>query len=190
MGRCKQLLRINGQSMISKVVSGVLKSMVEDVLVVLGHRADDISTVLPNQGVETVFNPDFKEGMGSSLRVGVKGLSGETEAFLVVLGDQPFLEPDTIDRIISKYERIEADIVAPFYKGTRGNPVLFDYSLKKKIIDITGDIGAREILERKEEHVSRVEVSSPSVLIDVNTEEDFKRIQRYGKDIEAMIDGE
>lgn len=184
----KQLLKIGNRTMVETVVSSVMESKAEDMIVVLGYRADDVYDVLPEGEYKIVFNPDFEEGMGTSLKRGVDELSAETEAFLVVLADQPFLEPETIDEIINEYERAEPEIVAPAYGGTRGNPVLIDCSLRERIMDIEGDMGAREILGEREESVSLVEISSPSVLFDVNTEEDYKKIQRHGKNIEAIMD--
>lgn len=179
MRSCKQLLKIGGKSMIERVVSSVLESNVDETVVVLGFRAKEVASELPEGDIKTVVNPDFKEGMSTSLKSGLKEISTDSNAVLIVLADQPLLERKVINDLINEYERTDNHIVAPIYKGQRGNPVLIDLFLKGNLLKIEGDIGGREILKSRKDEVLLVEVDTPSVILDVNTAEDVKRVRDF-----------
>lgn len=179
MQDCKQLLKIGGKPMIKSVVSSVLESNVDETVVVLGYRAREVADELPGGDIKTVVNPDFEEGMSTSLKSGLKKISADSNAVLIVLADQPLLETEVINHLINEYERTDHHIVAPIYKGQRGNPVLIDISLKSDLLKIRGDVGAREILENRKYEVLLVEVNTPSVMLDVNTAEDVKKVRDF-----------
>ncbi len=103
MSSCKQLLKIAGESMISRVVRAVEASKVDEIIIVIGHRADKVREVLPSGDFDIVFNPNYREGMSTSLRAGVDRLGADSEAVLIVLGDQPLVEPEVIDKLIRTY---------------------------------------------------------------------------------------
>lgn len=185
MKRCKQLIEIDGQPMIEKLTSTTLDSKVDETILVLGYKADDIRSRIVTENIDIVLNPDFEEGMSTSLKAGLREVDEEAEAILVVLGDQPLLESELIDRLIEEYESTDSPIVAPVYKGQRGNPVLLDISLKDELLHLKGDIGARDIIEEREEDVSLLKVNTPSVLMDVNTQEDLDRVKELiGRGVE------
>ncbi len=165
--------------MLERVISNLQESSVDEIVVVLGYRHKEVERDLSESGFDVVINSEYESGMSTSLKAGMNVLNEETEAVLVVLADQPLLEPETVDAIIEKYKGSEFSIVAPFYKGERGNPVLLDMSLRDEIMQIQGDMGARGILNEREDEVGEVEVSTPSVVLDVDTEQDKKRIKKF-----------
>lgn len=176
---CKQLLEFDNEPMVGHVVGNVLDSRVDEIIVVLGYRAEEVAKVIPKDGVKIIINPDFEEGMSTSLRAGLEEVSQSSGAVLVVLADQPLVKNNVFNKMIKKYKETDASIVAPVYKGVRGNPVLFDLSLKPEMMEIQGDVGARGILKKYEGEVQRVEVDSPGVILDVNTEEDFQKVKKF-----------
>lgn len=183
MDKCKQLLKICGKNMVEKVVETVKDSQVDETIVVLGHKADQVLEKLPEEDLKIVFNPDYQNGMSTSLKAGIRGLGEETEAVLIVLADQPLVEPEVINRMIKEYEDSDDLILAPVYEGERGNPVLLDISLKDEMMGIEGDIGARNILKNREKDFRKVEVETPSVVMDVDTREDVEKIEKMREDI-------
>ncbi len=181
MGSCKQLLNIGEKTMIERVFETVMCSQVDEIIIVLGYNAEQIQDKLPESGFEVIYNPDFREGMGSSLKTGIGEVGEDAEAVLIVLADQPLLEPEVIDRLIERYEESDDLIVAPAYKGERGHPVLLDISLKKELMNIEGDIGARNILKNRKKDFSKIEVETPSVVMDIDTNKDIEKIERMRK---------
>jgi len=108
--------------------------------------------------------------MSTSLQAGLRSLPADAEAVVVVLGDQPFVEPATIDALLDEYRRSRATIVLPTYDGRRGNPVLIDRSLFARAMELRGDVGFRAIFGQ----VAEVPVNDRGVIEDIDTIEDFE----------------
>ncbi|MGC9335999.1 MAG: nucleotidyltransferase family protein [Anaerolineae bacterium] len=111
-----------------------------------------------------------------SLRVGVAALRRDIQAAFIVLADQPGLTVDLLRSLLARYHATNARIIAPFYEGRRGNPVLFDRALFVHLQAVDGDKGARELLALHEDWVEPVDVDSPAVLLDVDTPHDYRRL--------------
>ncbi len=181
MGTPKQLLRIGGRGLLEHVLENVRRSRVEEVVLVLGFAAEEIQRGLSLAGVKTVLNPAYEAGMGTSLRTGLAALGERTRAALVVLADQPFVQPATLDRLIVRHARLQAEsvfpqIVLPLYKGFRGNPVLLDRSVFPELMSLNGDVGCRAIFGSHLENIVKVEVDDPGILLDIDSQEDFEKL--------------
>lgn len=174
MGRPKQLLLIDGQPMVRRVAEVVCASALSQVLVIVGANAERVAEALHGLPVELLHNPAWPEGMSTSLRTGLRAVRPDIEAVLVVLADQPALTPGLLQRLVERYRITRAPIVAPFYRGHRGNPVLFGRSLFPELLAIHGDRGARRIIARHEERVERVALDDAAVVQDVDTIEDYE----------------
>jgi len=129
MGSIKQLLPLGGRTLIENVLENLRESQVDEIVLVLGFSADMIREKIPLDGVKVIINEAYREGMGTSLRTGIAHVSPEASAALVVLADQPFVQPGTIDQLIRVYREQKPQIVIPVYQGFRGNPVLLDRSV-------------------------------------------------------------
>jgi molybdenum cofactor cytidylyltransferase len=172
MGRPKQLLPLPGGTVLSTVVSRLLESSVDRVVVVLGHEAEVIrrgSGLPADPRVAVVVNADHAEGMASSLRSGVAACA-DAEAVVVALGDQPGIEPSVVTRLVSAF-RAGARLAVPVQGERRGHPVLFDRSLYAELLALRGDRGAREVVARHWPGAASVEAAIPS---DLDTEEDYR----------------
>ncbi|RLA99736.1 MAG: molybdenum cofactor cytidylyltransferase, partial [Deltaproteobacteria bacterium] len=104
MGRLKQLLPLGGSTLIEVVLENLLRSRLQEVIVVLGFGAEEIRPRVEAKGVRVAVNPRYKEGMASSLRVGLDALDPRAEGILVALADQPFIPPEVIDRLIEAFQ--------------------------------------------------------------------------------------
>jgi len=173
-GSPKQLLRWKGKTLLEHVADGALDSSVDQVVVVLGHERETISALLTDRRVETVVNKDWEQGQASSVRVGLQALRESCDACLFVLADQPHVTSDLIDSIVSRYRRTLAPIVVPVYRGQRGNPVLFARSLFPELLEMQGDQGGRQVLERHENEAETVEVRDPRVFLDIDTMDEYE----------------
>jgi xanthine dehydrogenase accessory factor len=192
MGEPKPLVPVGDQPMLSRVLEGVRGSRVADLVVVLGEAADRVHRDLGLAGARIVTNPAFRSGMSSSLKVGLASLPKTSEAFFVVLGDEPFVRAETYDALIAAREATGARIILPTYHGVRGNPVLLDRSLESEADTITGDRGCRELHQRHPEETLEVPVEDPGVLIDLDTPEEVERVRsalREGRPLQEMVPG-
>ncbi len=177
MGEPKPLVNLDGEPLLSRVLKAIAGSRVGETVVVLGAAAEQVRAGVRLNGARTVENPRFLEGMSSSLRAGVAALAPDSEAFFVVLGDQPFVRSDTYDALIAARERTHARIVLPVFAGVRGNPVLIDRSVAGEVDELVGDRGCRALRLRHPEETVEVPVDDPGVVIDLDTPEDFRRVR-------------
>jgi molybdenum cofactor cytidylyltransferase len=172
-GRSKQLADLEATALVRRAMDSLERSPVDEIVVVVGHRAADVTEKIRKTRSKIVFNENYEEGIGSSLRTGVAALSREASATLVCLADQPFVTPELLERIIARHRRTGADVVVSVSEGVITPPVLFARKLFGEIADLRGDRGAKSIIERHA-GFERVRVR-PEVLLDVDTEEDLGR---------------
>lgn len=175
-GTNKLLARLEGEALVARSVDAALTSAAEPVLVVVGHDAAGVRTVLAGRDVRTVENPRWAEGMGTSLAAGVAALPEEVDAVLVCLGDMPWVRPAHLDALIAAFAAAPADaICAPRHAGRRGHPVLFAARYFAELRELGGDAGARSLIEAHPRDLRLVEVDDPGVLRDVDTPADLSQ---------------
>ena len=120
-----------------------------------------------------VVNPDHAEGMGSSLRAGVRAAPGDADAYLVALADMPRITPGVIASLIACYAAAGKQIVVPVHRGRRGHPVMMSRELREPLLALTGDVGAREIIRAHPEWVAPFVTPDAAVLFDVDQPADL-----------------
>jgi len=169
MGRPKQTLLLEGVPMLERVLETFRQSKTGKVVVVLGANAREVTSRVKFAQEVVVVNRRFAAGMSSSLKLGLEQVQDEAQAAIIALGDQPFVLSSTVDKLIDAYEESGARIVVPRYRGARGNPVLFDRSLFQQIERISGDVGAKSVVQKNEADVFEVEVADRGVLVDIDT---------------------
>ena len=159
-----------GKPMIARVVDNVLSSRAGPVLVVTGHRAEDVRAALANRPVQHVHAENYQEGLSASLRAGLAALPADSPAVLICLADMPLVTGRMIDRLLDAFDPDEGrTIVAPTFQGKIGNPVLWDRRFFPEMCALSGDVGARRLLERHAEMVAEIELGSDAVLRDFDT---------------------
>jgi molybdenum cofactor cytidylyltransferase len=174
-GSQKLLAPFHGAALVHRTVENVLASQVSETVVVLGRDGDAVRSALAGLPVRFVTNADFRSGLSTSLRAGVEAADPSTRAAIIVLGDQPGVTADIIDRLIEEGRRSGRPIVVPEYAGTRGNPVIFDATVFGELETIEGDQGARAVIARDPTRVATV--SFPfGMPADVDTPDDYARL--------------
>lgn len=181
MGEAKQLLRLGGNTLLGQVLENVRGSRVNDIVLVLGHEAEQIKGMVSTVSLSVVINESYQQGMGTSLRTGLAALSPGVDAALIVLADQPFIQPETLDLLMDQYMQSNAQIVIPTYKGFRGNPVLLDRSVFSEVMALTGDIGCRSIFGNHLEGIVKQPVEDIGILLDLDSKEDFELMHDFHK---------
>jgi len=179
MGEAKQLLRLGNNTLLGQVLENVRSSGVTDIVLVLGHEAEKIKERISTENLSVVINESYRQGMGTSLRAGLAALPPDVDAALIVLADQPFVLPKTLDLLMDEYTRSSAQIVIPTYKGFRGNPVLLDRSVFSEVMALTGDIGCRAIFGSHLEGIAKVPVEDIGILLDMDSKDDFELLNDF-----------
>ena len=175
MGSPKMLLPFGRKTLIETVLAGVLRSRVDDVVVVLGAHRAAVEPVVSKFAVRTVFNEGFEKGMLSSVLRGLREVPAAARAFLVVLGDHPFPPASVIDRLIAAHDRTGKGIVLPVYRGRRGHPVLVDGRYRGRVAALDPSIGLRQLARDHPDDVLEVPVRTPAVLVDIDSPDDYRR---------------
>jgi len=180
MGRAKQLLPLGGTTVLAQTLDKVRSARVAEIILVLGGSAEAIRQQLPPSlldGLKVVVNQAYGKGMASSLHEGLAALDQRSDAALIILGDQPFIRPQTLGQIVDGYRRSRAKIVIPSYQGNRGNPVLLDRSVFSEVMALEGDVGCRAIFGSHLEAILKVEVEDKGVLLDIDDQDDYERLK-------------
>jgi len=147
----------------------------DELIVVLGYQKEIIEKLIgKHEKIKFIFNKNFESGMASSIKTGLNNLSEKTEAFFICLGDMPMVSPDIYNQLIKSKDNKK--IIVPTYKGQQGNPVLFDKSMKEKVLEIRGDVGAKKILELNKAKILNLEINDQSITKGFNTQDDFSSL--------------
>jgi molybdenum cofactor cytidylyltransferase len=176
MGTVKQLLAFGQTTVLGEVIENAAGSMLDEIILVLGHAAEQIRETAKRDGVRVVTNEDHGRGQSTSLRAGLTHVSEDSDAVMFILGDQPLVGPGVMNALIDGYYRTRAAIVLPTYRAERGNPVVVDRSLFPRIECLEGDMGARALFEEYREAIVEVEVPDDSIHMDMDTWEDYERL--------------
>jgi len=173
-GKPKQLLEWHGKPLVRHAARKALEAGLRPVIVVSGAYKDQIDSALDDLPVEIVINPDWHQGQGTSVRVGILALPSEVGAAVFLLADQPQIPVPLIKMLVVKHRETLAPIIAPWVEGRRANPVLFDKNLFGNLIKLEGDAGGRQLFSQYE--ITRVNWDDPDVFLDVDTPDDYHRL--------------
>jgi molybdenum cofactor cytidylyltransferase len=174
MGRQKLLLQLQGKAVVRWAVERVI-AHVEDVVIVTGPDDTAIRQALSDLAVRFVANPRPQDGQGTSIAVGVGALKPWTRAVLIALGDQPRIPDPVVRALLEALPRSGKAIVAPLYQGVQGTPVVFSSEVFGELRALTGDAGARAVVQAHPERVEAValDLAMPP---DVDTPEDYAKL--------------
>jgi len=178
MGCPKLLLKVGGQTILERVVDAALASTLEEIIVVLGHQADEPARLLAGRQVKLVYNPCYHLGQSTSLAAGIKAVDKRTRGIMFILADQPLLTADLINRLVEFFNSAHYLVVKPVFNGRYGHPVIVDSGLIPELLVLKGDVGAREIIARYWERTGLLPVEDELLLQDMDTPADLKRLFR------------
>jgi len=179
MGNDNKLLSdLDGKAIILHAVETVSYSKSDMVIVVTGHDADRVRDLLTDFDVRFVHNKHYTEGLSTSLSAGIHAVPDEVAGALICLGDMPRVTVAVLDQLIEAFRGGHGRrICVPIHKGRRGNPVLWPRVFFPRILNVSGDRGARDLLVKHPEKMQQVEVRSEGIFIDVDTPGDLYRIR-------------
>ncbi len=171
-GENKLTKKIKGLPLINHSIKNILNSSIDEIIIVLGHEKEIIEKFIDkDKKIKLVFNKNFDNGMASSIKVGLDRLSKNTEVFFICLGDMPEVKPNIYNKLVENKNNNK--IVVPIYNNMQGNPVLFPMSMKKEIMQLDGDVGAKEVLSKNQDKILNLKINDEGIIKNYNTLDSF-----------------
>jgi molybdenum cofactor cytidylyltransferase len=177
-GPNKLLAEIGGRPLVRIAAEQALASRARPVIVVTGHQHDKVEAALEGLDVQRVHNPDFADGLSTSVKAGLAAVPEDVDGAIVCLGDMPQVTASLIDKLLAAFDPERgALVVVPSIDGQRGNPVIWARRFFPELMALDGDIGARQLIGRYPEAVAEVPLTDSAALIDVDTPEALDRVK-------------
>lgn len=174
----KLLLPFREGTVLASVVEAACASTADDVIVVTGHQDRQIRDILEAYPVRIAYNPEHEEGLSTSIRRGVLASLRETDAYVLCMGDMPFVTDLTLRRLIEISASTEPpSIVVTTFDGRRSHPVVMHSAYRDELMDLNGDVGVRPIVETHPDAVVEAEVRDPQLLADIDTWESYDAVR-------------
>ena len=178
MGKVKLTLPLGNKKLIEWVLQAVKLTPLDRYFLVVRPEDKDIIKIGKAWGAKIVLNPDFRKGMSTSIKKALLKINTqEVEGFFLILGDQPLITFKIINKLIKSFSPGKGEIIVPYFKDKRGNPVLFDICWKDELMAITGDVGGRVLIKAHPEKIKRVNISDRAILFDIDQEKDYLKAQ-------------
>lgn len=176
LGRPKQLLEVAGKPLLWHVATRALASTCDGVFAVVGYQAEAMRVALSDLSVDIVLNPEFAAGMSTSLRAGVAALPADADAFVVLLGDQPEIDPASISAVIAVRRSTGAPVVRTRHGEQPSSPVLFGRETFAELRMLRGDVGGRSVVRVYRDRMVEIPGAADTPPEDVDTEEAYQAL--------------
>jgi len=182
-GRPKALLQLEGVPLVRRQAIALTDAGVRDVVVVLGHRADEVEPALRDVGASVVRNADFSSGRVSSVRAGLAALPAGLDAIVVALADQPLIDAHDVSALLRAFaDRGAASAVVPCIDGERGNPIVLETAVRDAVLARDAGFGCRQWLATHPERIAYMHTANLHYRVDIDTQEDIETFAaRYGR---------
>lgn len=177
MGSPKQLLVVEGETIINRMIHIVKKAVNFPTYVILGAFAETIQAQFPNLEINIVNNTHWQEGMASSIRLGLNTAKAQIPALdgvMVVLCDQPYITESTITALLQLQKEKDTPMAAAYYDDVMGTPALFHSRIFNELLSLKGDMGAKRIIQSRPEKVAKLHFEKG--LLDIDTKEDYQAL--------------
>lgn len=185
MGKLKQLMPLGEESILEHSLDNLLSSRVGEVILVLGSEAETVRKKVAARPVRITVNPDYRQGMSTSIARGLGSVSDSAGAVMLALADQPFIDSRVINRLIDEFDTHNKGIVVPVYQGRIGHPIIFAIKYRGELLGLSGDTGGKEIIDRHPDDVLEVSVDSEDIHIDIDDmvsyEREKSRLEKRGR---------
>lgn len=177
LGRPKQIINFQGKSLLQHAVDEAMQTSLQPVMVVIGAHDDTVIKALEETKVTIIKNLNWKEGISSSIRCGLNVLqeiSAVTDGVIFMVCDQPYVTKFLLESLLKEQRKSKLPIVASSYENIQGTPVLFHKSFFSQLMELTGDTGAKKLLEQNPQKATSVPF--PKGEIDIDTLEDYEKL--------------
>ena len=176
MGRPKQLLPFGERTILERAVDTLLAAGIGEVVVVLGHLAERVRSVLGDRPVRAVVNAEYRQGMLSSVKCGVRAIGAGYDAVLIALGDQPHIEVAVVSEVMRAYRAGSAGIVIPRYGDKKGHPIIINLpKYRQAITNLPEDAGLNVLMQEHADDVRLIDVTTEDIIRDIDVPDDYTR---------------
>lgn len=179
MGKPKQLLQLNGKPLLEHIIQMAVSSNFSEILTVIGCEASKIKKTITvdDPRFHWIVNEDYLSGQSTSLKTGISQIGEQHSGMMIFLGDLPFITNTTIQTIYRAgkdmlKENDKSFVIQPEYKGIKGHPVFLGHPDKKIFMELSGDHGAKAIMNKMPSRQS-IAVEDDGILFDIDTPEDY-----------------
>ena len=175
LGQPKQLVQFKNGFLINYILDQITHAGISDIRIILGSHFSDIKEHIKDKSFEVIHNPNWKEGVSSSIKCGLNNLKPGIEAVLIFIVDQPFLDPKLIAKIVKKFRTSKANIIAACVSGQIVHPVLYRRVVFAKLLELEGDIGGKAIFGNQ--LVETINWDDEKLLLDIDSIDDLRKIK-------------
>ena len=181
-GENKLMKKVKGKPLIQHSINNLLGSAVDEIVIILGYENKTVQSIIKkNKKIKIVFNKNYKNGISTSIKVGIKNISSKSNSFFVCLADMPNINQNIYNKLIKakfKYNNkvsrdLKKDIIIPTFEGKNGNPVLFSKQMKSEMLKIKGDYGAKELIRLNKNKSLSIPVKNSGIILDYDKSDDF-----------------
>jgi len=173
-GDNKLIKKYKKKYLINHILGTLIKSKIDKIIVVLGFQSSKVKQlIIKNKKIIFVYNKNYKSGMASSIKAGLKRISKRSIGFLIVHADMPLISKKIINSLCCAIKSNNKEMVAPIYKRKMGNPIGFKSSMNRTLSKTKGDSGAKKMIKRNKKKLSLIRVNSKAIFKDFNTQRDF-----------------
>jgi len=175
MGTDKLLIPVKKIPIVKRVINAAVSSSLDEVVLVYKNKKI-LNLIKSKAKIKTVYNNLAFQGQSEAVKKGIEACDKKTKAYLFMVGDQPFLDKITINKIIKMHKKHFKNIIVPLYESKRGNPVLFPSLFKKELLNLKQDTGGRIIINKYQDKVKHIKIDKNHIRIDIDTEKDLFEI--------------
>lgn len=176
MGEDKLLIDLKGESIVERVIKACVNSELDRLIII--YRKEEIKDIAGEFHIECLFNRRADLGQAEAIKLGIRSAENKSD-FMFIMGDQPFIDSNILDRLIKEYRRTDKNILVPYYNGNRSSPSIIGYKYKDELLKLEGDRGGRELIEKYSEDVEVVEIEDGRAGIDIDSPEDLERVKKW-----------
>ena len=174
----KLLMEFKEQPMVKHVAETLNESELDEIIVVMGFEAEQVKNVLNDYDVKFVNNPDYEQGLSTSLIAGLRSVDEKADAIIICLGDMPMVTSSGIKQLINEFDPdAGCEICVPIFQGKRGNPILWSRRFINEMLQLEGDVGAKHLLFKYDDIVHEVPMQDSGVLLDFDTRQAISDFQ-------------
>ncbi len=171
----KLLLEIEGIKVIERVIKACKESELDDTILI--YRRDEVKVIGDKYNIRTIFNENAYLGQSEGLKLGVREAEGAS-SYMFLVGDQPLLTSEIIDKLIQEYKETKSKILVPYYDGSKGMPMIISSLFREELLKVEGDKGGRDIVQQNIDIVRKVHFQDGNVGIDIDTQEDLDKLRK------------
>ncbi len=175
----KALATLNSQSVIEHLQRTLLKTSIDEIIIVLGSHAETIKPyILKDSKIKSIYNADFIAGQTSSFKAGLTITSPASLGLLLLPIDYPFINSETIEVILKRFSKQQPDLLIPTYQNFKGHPPVFNRNLRSFLEQLSNAQGINSFFHQNNLAIDLLKVNDPGVISTFNTVEEFEKIKK------------